>query len=220
VTLSVPDHVSAGETVDARILYQGTGTMQALSTTLKWDPAVVRPTGYSAGDALLEQGGLAFSATPGNVDGASFAGSGQGLAGSGEFATVHFTVLATGDPKFDFAKVDARDRNNRTVAVNSGVLDVAPKVLRTAFAPAVPNPFTRGTQFAFSLAQPGRSELEVFSVDGRRVRTLASGLHDAGEYRLEWNGADDSGHPLAAGVYYARLLTAQGRFTRVVTYLK
>jgi flagellar hook assembly protein FlgD len=57
-------------------------------------------------------------------------------------------------------------------------------------------------------------------VDGRRVRTITSGLRDAGEYRLEWNGADDSGHRIAPGVYYARLVTAQGRFTRVVTRLE
>jgi len=45
-------------------------------------------------------------------------------------------------------------------------------------------------------------------------------VREAGEYRLERNGSDDSGRPLAAGLYYARLLTAHGRFTRVVTFLK
>jgi hypothetical protein len=87
------------------------------------------------------------------------------------------------------------------------VLGVAPKVLRTVFAPAVPNLFTRATQLAFLLVQPGRAG--VFSIE--RVRTLASRLHDAGAYRLQWNGTD-SGHPLAAGVW--------SNFTRVVTCLK
>jgi hypothetical protein len=35
-----------------------------------------------------------------------------------------------------------------------------------------------------------------------------------------WNGRDDSGNTASAGVYYARLVTAQGHFTRIVTYLK
>ena len=97
---------------------------------------------------------------------------------------------------------------------------MAPRTFVTAFAPAMPNPFGRTTMFAFSLAKAGRTDLEVFSVDGRRVRTMVSGTQAAGEHRVEWNGTDDSGRPLAAGVYYARLVTPQGSFTRVVTYLR
>jgi len=220
VTLDVPFHVTAGQDVVAHIRYSGSGTIQAMSTKLAWDPAVVQPAAYAAGDEFLAQGGLVFSAEPGSVDGASFAGVGNGISGEGEFATITFHVLASGDPKFGFANLIARDRNNHNVVVSSGVLDVAPKAFVTGFAPAMPNPFSRTTTFQFSLAKQGRAELEVFSVDGRRVRTVATGVRDAGEYRLEWNGSDDSGRPLAAGVYYARLLTAQGRFTRVVTYLR
>ena len=160
------------------------------------------------------------SAGPGSVDGASFAGQGHGLVGEGEFATLHFRVVTPGDPQFGLAKVDARDRNNQSLPVSSGVLAVAPKTFVTAFAPAMPNPFAHTTQFQFSLASAGRAELEVFSVSGRRVRTLSSGVREAGEYRLQWNGSDDSGRLLAAGVYYARLVTAHGKFTRVVTYLR
>ena len=220
LTLSAPTHAAAGEDISALVRFTGTGRMLAVSAKLAWDPAVVEPVSYSAGDALLDQGGVVFSADPGTVDGASFSGNGQGLVGEGEFATLHFRVVAAGDPKFGFAKVDARDRNNQSLPVSSGVLAVAPKTFVTAFAPAMPNPFARTTQFQFSLASAGRAELEVFSVDGRRVRTLASGLREAGEYHIEWSGSDDSGRPLAAGVYYARLVTAHGRFTRVVTYLK
>ena len=103
---------------------------------------------------------------------------------------------------------------------NSKVASVTPRVFATAFAPAMPNPFSQRTTFRFSLARAGRADLQVFSVDGRLVRTLTTGVREAGEYQLEWNGTDDSGRPMNAGVYYARLVTAQGRMTRVVTYLK
>jgi hypothetical protein len=220
VTLAAPTHGAIGEDVVAHVLFTGTGAMRALSTKLSWDPAVVEPMGFTAGDIVLDQGGMVFSAEAGTVDGATFAGGGQGLLGEGEFAALHFHVIAAGDPKFGFARVDARDTQNHMMHINSGVLAVAPKAFVTGFAPAMPNPFRRTTTFQFALAKPGRADLEVFSVDGRRVRTVTSGVRDAGEYRLEWNGVDDSGRPLAAGVYYARLVTAQGRFTRVVTYLK
>jgi hypothetical protein len=35
-----------------------------------------------------------------------------------------------------------------------------------------------------------------------------------------WDGRDDAGQTVAAGVYYALLQTPQGRFTRTVTYLR
>jgi len=220
LVLTAPPSVYAGEDVAVRISFTGTGRVLAMSARLAWDPAVVHPVSFTAGDAVLEQGALLFSGAPGSVDGAVFTGTGQGFTGDGEFATLHFQVVAAGDPKIAFAGTDARDNQNHTVILATGVTAVTPKSFVTAFAPAMPNPFGRSTTFAFSLAKAGRADLEVFSVDGRRVRTITSGLRDAGEYRLEWNGADDSGHRIAPGVYYARLVTAQGRFTRVVTRLE
>jgi hypothetical protein len=220
LSLAAPTTVHAGEDIAVRIGFTGTGGVLALSARLAWDPAVVQPVSFTAGDAVLEQGALLFSPTPGSVDGAVFAGSGQGFTGEGEFATLHFHVVAAGDPRFGFAAVDARDNQNHTVALATGVTAATPRTFVTAFAPAMPNPFGRSTTFAFSLAKAGRADLEVFSVDGRRVRTITSGPREAGEYRLQWNGADDSGRPIAPGVYYARLVTAQGHFTRVVSRLE
>jgi hypothetical protein len=169
---------------------------------------------------VLAQGALLLSPAPGAVDGASLAGPGRGFTGEGEFATIHFRVLGPGAPGIAFAKVEARDGQNRGVSIGTGTLGVSPREFATAFAPAMPNPFARSTTFRFTLAREGRAELDVFSVDGRRVRTLAEGMHTAGEHALEWNGTASDGRQLPAGVYYARLVTPQGRFTRVVTLLR
>jgi hypothetical protein len=218
IALSAPAQVESGADVSVPISFSGTGRVRALSVRLGWDPSVVQPVGFTAGDAMLGQGGLVFSAQPGSVDGALFTGA--GLTGEGEFATVRFHALASGDPKIRFASADARDDQNHTVNLAAGVTGATPKTFATAFAPARPNPFSRVTTFQFSLARSGPATLELFTVDGRRVRTLTRGVREAGEYRLEWNGSDDAGHPLAAGLYYARLVTAQGRWTRVVSYLR
>src|SRR5438477_81395 len=47
--------------------------------------------------------------------------------------------------------------------------------------------------------------LEVMSVDGRRVRILARGLHEAGLHGVTWNGLDDAGNRAPPGVYFFRL---------------
>jgi hypothetical protein len=41
------------------------GALMAISAALGWDPAVVEPAGFSAGEWLAAQGGIALSASPG-----------------------------------------------------------------------------------------------------------------------------------------------------------
>jgi len=51
-------------------------------------------------------------------------------------------------------------------------------------------------------------------VGGRRVRTLARGALAAGAHRLEWDGRDAAGRPVAAGVYFVRAEAGDARATR------
>jgi hypothetical protein len=220
VELIVPESAPVGGELAVRVKFAGTGRMQALSVGLSWDPMVVEPVGHSAGDVVLAQGGLVFSPAPGTVDGASFAGAGNGLVGEGDFAIVRFRVKKAGDARIDVARIEGRDVENREVEVPFALSRIQAKAYTTAFAPAMPNPFNQRTTFRFTLAKSGRADLEVYSVDGRRVRTLTSGVREAGEFSLEWDGRDDAGRGLSEGVYFARLVTAQGTHTRVVTYLK
>lgn len=124
-----------------------------------------------------------------------------------------FRALAAGAPAVTIASVDARDSRNRKLALGGGR---PPAPVATALMPAAPNPFRRTTTLAFSLARPGSVELAIFSVDGRRVRTLAQGFWDAGAYRPVWTGTDDRGQAVRPGLYYARLTTPDGRFTRAL----
>ena len=216
LVLEAPQHVEAGAAVSARLTMSGAGNLVALSTKLSWDPAVVQPVGHAAGEWLTAQQGVAFSATPGTVDAAVM--QSQGMSGSGVMATLTFRVLSAGDPKIRIVSTDGRDASNQKVAVANSLLPQAPLV--TQLAPSKPNPFRQSATLSFSLAKGGPVEMHLYSVDGRRVRTLVNGVRGAGEYSLVWDGRDDNGTPLAAGVYYLRLSTPQGRFTRTMTYLK
>jgi hypothetical protein len=62
-----------------------------------------------------------------------------------------------------------------------------------------PNPGRGAVQLAAAAGQAAGAAL-VFTVDGRRVRRLAL---DQG--RATWDGRDESGRPVPAGVYLARL---------------
>ena len=90
----------------------------------------------------------------------------------------------------------------------------------TLLMPAMPNPFRQSATLVFSIARGGPVDLAVYSVDGRRVRTLVRESREPGEYRATWDGRDDGGNPISAGVYYARLETVDQSLTRVTTHLK
>lgn len=73
-----------------------------------------------------------------------------------------------------------------------------------------PNPFGGATTIRFALPAAGPVDLAVYDLAGRLVRRLARGEHAAGEHFVTWNGADEGGRHVAAGVYFYRL-TATGR---------
>ncbi len=70
---------------------------------------------------------------------------------------------------------------------------------------ATPNPFLTGSTLAFTLARAEAVTVGVYDLGGRRVRSLEAGRLAAGPHRFEWNGRDDRGRRVAAGVYFARL---------------
>jgi hypothetical protein len=102
---------------------------------------------------------------------------------------------------------------------SAGVDGKSPPTL-TLLMPAMPNPFRQSAVLAFSIARGGPVELAVYSVDGRRVRTLVHESREPGEYRATWDGRDAGGNPISAGVYYARLETVDRPVTRIITYLR
>lgn len=67
-----------------------------------------------------------------------------------------------------------------------------------------PNPFTSSTTIRYDLGTSTRVHVEVYAVDGRRVRTLVDGLETPGTKVLDWDGRDGDGNPLGSGAYLLR----------------
>ena len=83
-----------------------------------------------------------------------------------------------------------------------------------------PNPFNPSTQIEFALDRPGRVELCVFDLAGRRIATLRRDDLEAGEHVVTWNGRSDAGTPVPAGQYRCVLKTAAGRVSRSMALVK
>jgi len=63
------------------------------------------------------------------------------------------------------------------------------------------------TTVRFSIAKPGRVQIGIYDVTGRKIRNLADRIFPAGEQVLRWDGTDDAGAKVARGVYFVRSST-------------
>ena len=99
--------------------------------------------------------------------------------------------------------------------VAGGVLPVA-----MFLAQNQPNPFNPATEIAFGLPATQKISLKIFDVNGRLIRTLADGEYPAGRHSLAWRGTDDSGRPVASGMYFYRLTGREQTVTNKMLLLK
>ena len=132
----------------------------------------------------------------------SVAGSG-GLGSTGASHAIRSTL---GQPVIAHAVAAAHVVHAGFWTPGTGVLSGAQgtDVLPVAFrlGAGVPNPFRQATLIRYDVPAPGgRVSIVLYDLTGRRVRTLAADHELPGFRSVRWDGRDDSGRPVAAGVY-------------------
>lgn len=117
----------------------------------------------------------------------------------------HHVDTAAGSP-YNLGTNDPGQMDVINIGNPSGVGDPAPA------APAgftleqnQPNPFGGRTRISFYAPRSDEIDLGIFDPTGRRVRHLLDGPAAAGWHRVPWDGTNDVGSQVAAGVYYCRL---------------
>ncbi|MEN8007889.1 MAG: FlgD immunoglobulin-like domain containing protein, partial [Candidatus Krumholzibacteriota bacterium] len=69
-----------------------------------------------------------------------------------------------------------------------------------------PNPFNPSTTISFVLPETGSTTLKIYDVSGHLVRTLLNGTAESqGLREVVWNGKNEAGRVVAAGVYFCKL---------------
>ena len=86
--------------------------------------------------------------------------------------------------------------------------------LLLALYPAHPNPFGDATTMRFDVPNHiGAVDLTIYNVRGQVVRRLVDETLDRGRYERKWDGRDETGAAVAAGVYFTTL-TVDGKAER------
>lgn len=84
-----------------------------------------------------------------------------------------------------------------------------------------PNPFNPETVIEYRLPRASEVEISIFNLQGQKMATLARGRQTAGAHKIVWNGLNEFGQRVAAGVYLYQLKVVDparggtGKFTAV-----
>ena len=112
------------------------------------------------------------------------------------------------------------------VSLNEGSIPVRvaggraemPRVYR--LAQNYPNPFNPETVIHYDIAGPGTVRLDIYTLNGQRVRTLVSGDRSPGRYSVTWDGRDDAGRGVGSSVYLCRMEAGAYRAVRKVLLVR
>ena len=83
-----------------------------------------------------------------------------------------------------------------------------------------PNPFNPQTTIEFELPRHDFVRLEIYSVSGAKIKTLATRFYPAGRSRVVWDGTLQNGLPAPSGVYLCRFSTASFDKIRSIVLLR
>ena len=73
-----------------------------------------------------------------------------------------------------------------------------------------PNPFAHETKFTFELTADAEISVDIYTLAGRRIKSILPVFFTIGYQQIDWNGRDDYGGMLANGVYLYKITASNG----------
>ncbi|MEA3286204.1 MAG: alpha-amylase family glycosyl hydrolase [Candidatus Marinimicrobia bacterium] len=94
--------------------------------------------------------------------------------------------------------------------------------LEFALHAAFPNPFNPRTTLRFDLPEAALVGINIYDVRGREIWSTPESVthYVAGSHEFSWNGVDQQGQSIAAGIYFIELRTPEFRQVQKVMLIK
>jgi len=83
-----------------------------------------------------------------------------------------------------------------------------------------PNPFNPVTTIRYELVEASHINLDVYDMRGNHIADLDYGYKASGQHEIMWNGQNQNGAPVSAGVYIYTLRTRDGQDSKRMILLK
>ena len=78
-----------------------------------------------------------------------------------------------------------------------------------------PNPFNARMTIRFLLPLKDMMSINIYDMNGRRIRSLVHGIFDSGQQEVHWDAGD-----LSSGIYFIRMSSRDFMETKKVTLIK
>ena len=121
-------------------------------------------------------------------------------------ASIVFVYLE--DPKQTFGDTTGKD-GGYSIPIAIAPPDLVEAALATSehfrLFQNYPNPFNPATVIPYTLIEPGYVDLSIYTALGHRIITLVEEYQAAGEYSAIWDGRNEKGISVTAGIYLYRL---------------
>ena len=78
-----------------------------------------------------------------------------------------------------------------------------------------PNPFSNYTNISFEITAKSKVVLEIYSLNGQKIKQLVNNEMVAGKHSIQWNARNENNSKIEPGVYVCRMLIGnQSEFSR------
>lgn len=64
-----------------------------------------------------------------------------------------------------------------------------------------PNPFNPSTTIEYEIPKSGFVKISIYDLNGKLIKTLVHKKQEQGNYRIQWDGKNNSGLKVSSGVY-------------------
>jgi len=85
---------------------------------------------------------------------------------------------------------------------------------------AYPNPFSSYSTIRYQLPAGGQAEINILDNFGRIIKTIVSHEHNPGNHQVSWDGRNDFGDNLPAGLYFYQLKTENNVSVKRILLIK
>jgi hypothetical protein len=211
-TVAHLDQPRTGELVTVDLNVDHVSNLAGAQMNLSFDPTCLELVAVENGGFLDGRSGSMFFHRSGNgwveVSTSRLDQQNPGVSGGGTIARATFRILNqdAGDLSLRY---DLRSSEGRVLSRGEhGAEPYTGSVASFQLYPANPNPVTEKTSIVYSVPAASHVALNVYDISGRRVRTLLNGQQDTGFHVVTFDGRNDMGNPLPAGVYFYRLQAA------------
>ncbi len=141
---------------------------------------------------------------------------------AGRYLAASIPFSLTNPEKLIVANIIVADEMNRSIEdVEIEIQYETPNMpLNYMLSQNYPNPFNPATVIKYSVPKNEFVTIKVYDIIGREIKTLFSGNSNAGNFTLNWDGADNTGMKVSSGTYIYRMTAGEYIESKKMIYLK